>query len=233
MTNQKQSKKGELVYNAIKTPDGTILESTHQHDFKIYKDKNNETYLNDGGTEYLKRSINKEPYEDLSLYTSDKIEILREHCSWGTYGKDTSSSPEKLTHKKIKYLSNAHINNILRDFGNKVHHGIILREFEYRAMNNIIVKDEVKEIKDSKDNEDNKDSEDTLKDVHRCDLNKPCVQYCSSDKTKCGVLVKRLLGESVERSEVSIYKNKNIKVSCLGDSKIDTLGKLIKKKKGA
>jgi len=194
MTNQKQNKKGKLVYNAIKTPDGTILESTHQHDFKIHKDKNNETYLNDGGTEYLKRSINKEPYEDLSLYTSDKIETLREHCSWGTYGKDGS---EELKYKKIKDLSNAHINNLLIDFGNKVHHGIILRELEYRAMNSIIVKDE--DTKD-KGNKDNKDTKDTLKDVHRCDLNKPCVQYCSSDKTKCGVLVKRFLGESVKRS---------------------------------
>ena len=37
---------------------------------------------------------------------------------------------------------------------------------------------------------DNKDSKDLYKNVYRCDLDKPCVQYCVSDPSHCGVLVK-------------------------------------------
>ena len=33
-------------------------------------------------------------------------------------------------------------------------------------------------------------SKDLYKDVYRCDLDKPCVQYCVSDPYHCGVLVK-------------------------------------------
>jgi len=178
----------ELVYNAIKTPDGTILESKHQHDFQMYKDKNGEIYTNDGGTEYLKRSTNKEPYEDLSLYTTDSIEILREHCSWGTYGKYGTG---KLTFKKIKDLSNAHLEYII----DSAYKGIIKRELEYRLAKGIFDKDE------NKDNTDTKGTQNTFKDIYRCDINKPCAQYCSSNKPKCGILMKKLLGEEVKREK--------------------------------
>ena len=46
--------------------------------------------------------------------------------------------------------------------------------------------------------EENKDickdiCKDIFKDVYRCDLDKPCVQYCVSDPSHCGVLVKSKL----------------------------------------
>ena len=44
------------------------------------------------------------------------------------------------------------------------------------------------------DNNDNKGiCKDLFKDVYRCDLDKPCVQYCVSDPSHCGVLVKDML----------------------------------------
>ena len=128
----------EIVYNAIKTPDGTILESRHRYGFKKYKDKNGETYINDGGTEYIRRSVNKEPYEDLSLYTTDSIEKIRGVADWGTYGKD---GLEELKYKKITDLSNAHLEAILNDCGEDVYKGIIKRELDYRRDNDIFVED--------------------------------------------------------------------------------------------
>ena len=41
----------ELVYNAIQTPDGTILRSRHRHDYVTHKDANGKTYMLDGGDE--------------------------------------------------------------------------------------------------------------------------------------------------------------------------------------
>ena len=44
-----------LIYNAIRTPDGTILESRSVHDFVGHTDANGKYYAADGGLEYLKR----------------------------------------------------------------------------------------------------------------------------------------------------------------------------------
>ena len=42
------------------------------------------------------------------------------------------------------------------------------------------------------------DSKDLYKDVYRCDLDKPCVQYCVSDPSHCGVLVKGKLDKKLK-----------------------------------
>jgi hypothetical protein len=47
-----------LRKNSIKCPDGVILTSRHRHDFKSHKDKNGDTYINDGGIDYIKKKIN-------------------------------------------------------------------------------------------------------------------------------------------------------------------------------
>ena len=100
----------KLILNRIRTPDNTILESKHRHDFKLHKDKNNEIYINDGGTEYLKRSINIEPYTDLSLYSDDPFSIIRENITWGSRGKN---GDEELKYKPISNMSTKHIKAIL------------------------------------------------------------------------------------------------------------------------
>jgi len=72
-----------LVYNAIRTPDGTLLESRHRHDYLEHKDANGETYMVDGGREYLRRNVTEEPYEELSLYLGDDHDKVREVVRWG------------------------------------------------------------------------------------------------------------------------------------------------------
>lgn len=103
----------KLIKNSIRTPDGTVLTSRHRHDFKYHKDKNNEIYINDGGTECIRRSINTEPYEDLSLYSTDSFEKLRDGIEWGNYGKN---GDEPLQYKSISNMSNNHINSILSQY---------------------------------------------------------------------------------------------------------------------
>ena len=101
---------GELLYNAIKTPDGTILESRHRHDYKSYVDSNGETYVTDGGLSYTRRSVNKEPYEELSVYTDDPHEKIREVFSWGSRGK---KGDEPLKYILLKDITDEHLEALI------------------------------------------------------------------------------------------------------------------------
>ena len=100
----------KLIKNSIRTPDGTVLTSRHRHDYQSHLDKNNEIYICDGGTSYLRRSINGIPYEDLSLYSTDSFEKLREGIEWGTFGKN-GNEPQQ--YNSISSMSTNHIKSIL------------------------------------------------------------------------------------------------------------------------
>lgn len=85
---EEQREEAPLVSNQICTPDGTILTSKHRYDFVTYKDANGEEYMVDGGTVYLRRNINKEPYKELSLTTEAPFEEIRKVFLRGGRGKD-------------------------------------------------------------------------------------------------------------------------------------------------
>jgi hypothetical protein len=78
----------QLVYNAIRTPDGTILVSYHRHDYKTHLDANGEEYMIDGGTDYIRTSVNEEPAESLALYDDEPFEKIREVVCRGGRGID-------------------------------------------------------------------------------------------------------------------------------------------------
>lgn len=66
-----------IVYNAIQTPDGTVLESTHRHDYVTYVDSiDGKEYMVDGGQDYLRRNTGN--YIELSLYHDDDFMLVRE-----------------------------------------------------------------------------------------------------------------------------------------------------------
>ena len=100
-----------IIYNAIKTPDGTLLESRHVHDFVTHIDKNGEYYQNDGGNEYFHRSVNIIPAEDLSLYSDDSFEQLREVITRGSRGK---SGREPLTYIKLCDIDDEYLDAIIK-----------------------------------------------------------------------------------------------------------------------
>ena len=100
----------KLIKNSIMTPDGTVLISRYSHDYQSHKDENGETYVCDGGLSYIRRSINIEPYTDLSLYSDDPFLKLRKGIEWGSYGKN---GDEPLHYKSISNISTNHIKAIL------------------------------------------------------------------------------------------------------------------------
>ncbi len=101
-----------ILQNKIRTPDGTILQSWHRHDFKTYEDANGHTYMVDGGTAYMRRYlVEAAPYTELSVeYEVGNHAHNREHAYWGTYGKEGTDSLKRVL---IKDLSNSHLRNIL------------------------------------------------------------------------------------------------------------------------
>lgn len=101
--------KDNIIYNAIRTPDGTLLESRHRHDYVTYLDKNGKQYMVDGGHDYLRRNSHSD-YEELTVYYSDGHAKVREFLFWGTRGKDGT---EPLTYIKLKDMSTEHIRAVM------------------------------------------------------------------------------------------------------------------------
>ena len=95
-----------ILVNAIITPDGTRLTSTHNHDYQSYIDANGETYMVDGGTTYIRRSVNEIPATDASVTTDDPHEVIRDTFTWGSYGKDGAGPKTRIT---LANLESEHI----------------------------------------------------------------------------------------------------------------------------
>lgn len=101
----------KIVVNSIRTPDGTVLRSYHRHDYVTHKDAvSGEVYMTDGGLDYMRRSVNTVPYEDMSLYSDAPHEQLRIVVTWGTRGKHGN---EPLRHLPIAQMENDHIFAVL------------------------------------------------------------------------------------------------------------------------
>lgn len=94
-----------VVYRAIRTPDGTILESRSRHDYKTYTDANGKEYMIDGGLDYLRCNAHDDQ-EVIEVTTDDPHEKVREVVTWGTYGKN---GDQPLHYKKLKDMETGHI----------------------------------------------------------------------------------------------------------------------------
>lgn len=104
-------KNKQIVCNRIITPDGTVLQSHHRHDYVTYRDKNGLVYMVDGGHDYLRRIVQDEaPATEFSLTMEDPYEDVREGFTWGTRGKD---GKQPLTWVPLCDLTTDHIIAIL------------------------------------------------------------------------------------------------------------------------
>jgi hypothetical protein len=100
-----------ILRNRLKTPDGTIIESWHRHDYVTHKDANGKTYMVDGGRDYLRRSAHGDE-EDLSIVADpDEHDFCRQHFLWGTYGKDGEQPFRRVV---LADMSTEHIKAVLR-----------------------------------------------------------------------------------------------------------------------
>ena len=101
----------KLVYNAIMTPDGTVLESRHRHDFKQHTDtKSGNTYMIDGGLDYIRTSMYPDQI-NLSVYLEDGHDKVRKAVTWGTYGKN---GDQPISYVKLCDMETDHIKACLK-----------------------------------------------------------------------------------------------------------------------
>lgn len=123
----------KLMYNAIMTPDGTLLVSRHRHDFRMHLDTvTGKEYGVDGGVTYIRHigNVDKD-CKVILLYSDDDFETLRNNVAWGSYGKDGN---EPLHYILIKDMEQDHILAILNNC-KQIHmawYNLFEKEIEYR-----------------------------------------------------------------------------------------------------
>jgi len=84
----------QMVYSAIKTPDGTIIESLHRHDYNTHTDKNGKFYMIDGGLAYIRCTVNGDE-EFITVYDDEPFEKVRRYFHWGrNFDKDMNRLPK-------------------------------------------------------------------------------------------------------------------------------------------
>jgi len=99
-----------LIRNALQTPDGTIIESKHRHDYVTYTDANGKEYMVDGGLEYLRRSIHDDQI-DMSLYDDESHEVQRKITKWGSYG---INGDQPLKFKTVAEMDTGHLEAVVK-----------------------------------------------------------------------------------------------------------------------
>jgi len=118
----------ELIRNAIKTPDGTILESKHRHDYKVYTDANGKEYMVDGGLAYVRRSANGDEI-DLCLYDDEPHMVQCQILKWGSRG---INGDQPMRWIAIADMDTAHIEAVLKLNVNPTHKACMQHELSLR-----------------------------------------------------------------------------------------------------
>lgn len=102
----------DLIRNAIRTPDGTILTSRTRHDFVSHTDANGDKYVLDGGLDY-RRMLGDNlhgGHDDLSVYSDDSFAKKRLAAMWGTRG---IKGDQPLTYKRVADMDTDHLIAVL------------------------------------------------------------------------------------------------------------------------
>jgi len=100
-----------MIRNAMRTPDGTLLQSRHRHDYVTHTDANGKEYMLDGGLSYIRSSVNGDE-EWLTVTLADSHEQIREACEWGTYG---INGDQPLSYIALCDMTTAHIEAVLKN----------------------------------------------------------------------------------------------------------------------
>jgi hypothetical protein len=143
----------QIIYNAIRTPDGTVLHSRHRHDYLEHFDTvSGELYVNDGGNDYLRRSVNATPATELSVTMDAPHVVKRQVVTWKTYGKDGEFPEGKIV--RLCDMETDHVRAIL-DTQYHIHgtymEQIFSDELDYRMLEEQDIDATIQDILDAAD----------------------------------------------------------------------------------
>ena len=119
-----------LILNALRTPDGTVIQSRHRHDYVTYTDANGKTYMVDGGLDYLRRNVHQDQV-DLSLYDDQPHEVQRVVLTWGTYG---INGDQPLSYIRIADMETGHLEAVLKFNVSATHRACMQHELLLRGV---------------------------------------------------------------------------------------------------
>lgn len=130
----------DLILNRWMTPDGTILTSTHTHDYVSHTDKNGEYYFVDGGCSYIRMSENKEKMKDMCLHYDSPFEEIRQCIKRGTFDSEGNRVWIPLCNMSDEHVLNCITYNV-KYFGENVgpHTVLYMKELVYRHENGLRV----------------------------------------------------------------------------------------------
>lgn len=139
--------KNTILFSAIETPDGTLLETTSRHDFKSHTDNlTGKVYSVDGGNEYQKISGDLKDLTSYIVRSNDPISIIRSITGRAGNGADGEGeyrvcllkdmSDEWLS-SSIEYVKEA------QSEGYDIYADIYQRELDYRSANDLHMTDTV------------------------------------------------------------------------------------------
>ncbi len=123
--------RSKILINAMRTPDGTLLKSLHRHDYVTYTDANGKVYMLDGGTDYVRCSVNGDESFETVYYDPHNHQSNRKALYWASFGID-GKGPRKVC--PICDLGTGHIQAILNTQTHipKHYRAIFETELEYR-----------------------------------------------------------------------------------------------------
>ena len=124
-----------LLHNSIMCPDGTVLVSKHQHDFQMHKQQDGREYFVDGGLQYQRIGYSDKEYVDLSVYSEEPHEKIREYFEWTrNFDKDMNKLPEPEI-IKLKDITDDYLMKLVEWTNCECHkeiHKVFVDEIEYR-----------------------------------------------------------------------------------------------------
>lgn len=133
-----------MLANLMKTPDGTILQSKHSHDYVQHLDKNGDTYFIDGGLDYVRHSFNTEPATIITITQDSPFEEIRKYLLRGSFDKKGNRIWIPLKDMEVNHLLNCIMynyqfkevpKNVTIDKFTKQY----IRELNYRIENNMLI----------------------------------------------------------------------------------------------